>query len=312
MLRQWLSRLALGLSLLASACSRVSGEAPAVFVLGVDDRTSGTVEGLRVDTERAGRLLSQAFADQADFHPVSEPEPEAFRAELVISLCSERRSERDDEQGLQRTVQVELKLRRRVEGGVEELSATGQAFEVQDPSDFDRTEGFERVLGSAIDRAVSNVGVQLRSEHLSLDELLAKLGSPRPEERLYVLRTLRERRDPSLVPQVILALSDSDDAVVLEAIGVLVAQGDPLAVEPLIKLAFGRDVLFQLQIITAVGELGGPVARGYLFTLARGHGSSEVRERAAEALARLERRTGQKAAAETLAGTARPDGGGGR
>jgi hypothetical protein len=65
-------------------------------------------------------------------------------------------------------------------------------------------------------------------------------------------------------------------------------------VVPLIRMSQTRDPVFQLQLITAVAELGGPVARGYLFTLAAGHRSSEIRRRANEGLDRIQA-TGERA-----------------
>jgi HEAT repeat protein len=82
-------------------------------------------------------------------------------------------------------------------------------------------------------------------------------------------------------------LSDPDPDVVMEAVGVLVALREQKAALPLIRLARGRDQIFLLQIITALGEIQGPVARGFLFTVAAGHDSPEIRERAREALDRV-------------------------
>ena len=90
-----------------------------------------------------------------------------------------------------------------------------------------------------------------------------------------------------MVPRVIAMLNDPDPDVVMEAIGVLVAQKDERAVVPLIRMTQGRDRIFLLQIITAVGEIRGPTARGFLFTLAAGHTSPEIRKRAQETLDRL-------------------------
>jgi hypothetical protein len=52
-------------------------------------------------------------------------------------------------------------------------------------------------------------------------------------------------------------------------------------------MAQGRDKVFQFQIITALAEIQGPVAKGYLFTLASGHGQDDVKKRAREAFERI-------------------------
>jgi hypothetical protein len=76
----------------------------------------------------------------------------------------------------------------------------------------------------------------------------------------------------------------------MEAIGVLVAQREQRAAVPLIRMAQGRDKVFLFQIITALTEIQGPVAKGFLFTLAAGHDLPDVRKRAKEAFDQIVRR----------------------
>ncbi len=294
-------------------CSKsASGENP-VFILEVDDRASGVPDGVRFDSERSRGYLASSLTDSRSMGHVSELQPEAFRAVLVITLASERESDREGELGVYRAVQVELRLRRRVGEEYQRLSAQGEAFLVQDPDRIDRKEGFDLVLEMAIARAVGNIDLQFETRDLSPKGLVARLKSKKAEERLYVLRSLRDRRVPELVPEVIEMLSDPDDDVVLEAVGMLVAQQDRRAVLPLIRMSQTRDPVFQLQIITAVAELGGSVARGYLFTLAAGHGSVEIRKRAREGLERILRQESQETSGKTdpavaLPRSAEPDG----
>jgi HEAT repeat protein len=287
------------LAVVAVACSKVPSTAEhTVVVLGVDDRASGVPQGLRFDPQRSEKHLSQALSDSKSMQLVEERSADAYRAELEIALATERESDREGELGVYRAVQVELRLKRRVGDETQRMSALAEAFLVQEAGSADRNEGFDRVLELAVGKAVDLIDLQFEIRKMSPEQLKTRLISKRAKDRLYVLRSLRERELPELLPAIIACLRDSDDEVVLEAVGVLVAQKDLQAVVPLIRMSQTRDPVFQLQLITAVAELGGPVARGYLFTLAAGHGSSEIRRRANEGLDRIQA-AGERAGSES-------------
>ena len=277
------------------ACSKAPSTAEhTVVVLGVDDRASGIPQGVRFDPQRSVKHLNQALSDSKSLRLVEERSADAFRAELKIALATERESDREGELGVYRAVQVELRLKRRIGDESHRLSALAEAFLVQEAGSADRNEGFDRVLELAVSKAVDLIDLQFEILKMSPEQLKARLASKETKDRLYVLRNLRDRDLPELIPAIIACLRDSDDEVVLEAVGVLVAQKDLHAVVPLIRMSQTRDPVFQLQLITAMAELGGPVARGYLFTLAAGHSSSEIRRRANEGLDRI-RATGERA-----------------
>lgn len=273
-------------------CSRQEARpTETVVVFGLDDRVSGATRGVHFNQAEARKMLERAFERSKSLELVQEKTPESYRAELTIALASERESQHAEEDGVYRAVQVDLDLHRWLdEHERETLTARGKAFRVQDPDDQGRQEGFEQVLQEAIDNAVELVDLQLASHSMTTDELARLLESDRTEDRLYLLRTLRQRQEPDLVPQIIEMLRDPDPDVAIEAVGVLVAYREPRAVVPLIRMTRGRDQVFLLQIITALTEIGGPVARGYLFTLAAGHPVPAIRERASEGLEQLRRR----------------------
>jgi hypothetical protein len=56
------------------------------------------------------------------------------------------------------------------------------------------------------------------------------------------------------------------------------------AVPVLIDLARGRDMGFLQEIVFAVGEIGGPEAEAYLFTVAQGHDQPAIQAAARQAL----------------------------
>jgi hypothetical protein len=276
---------------LLCGCSRTSEPGrEKVVIFGLDDQVSGAPQGVRFDLKRARKMLSEALEGSQKLGLVSEDAPGVFRAELIIALASERESTRAEENGIYRAVQVDLTLSRWVDDESQKLYSQGQAFLVQDPDKVDRKEGFDRVLQQAVGRAVEMIDLQLESRHLPAERLTELLNSQNNEDRLYVLRALRERRVPEMMPRIIEMLSDPDPDVAMEAVGVLVAQKEQRAAVPLIRMAQGRDRVFLFQIITALAEIQGPVAKGFLFTLAAGHDSPEVRKRAREALGQIERR----------------------
>ncbi len=280
-----LGLLCLGFS---PGCSRKSEPSrEPVVVFGLDDQVSKATQGVNFDIERTRAMLRRELDDSRSLEVVGEDAPGVFRAELSIVLASERESTRTEESGVYRAVQVELDLSRWRNDESEKLSSQGQAFLVQDPDRVERKEGFEKVLKLAIAQAVEMIDLQIESRHLPGERLNELLSSQRAEDRLYVLRALRERRMPEMIPRVIDMLSDSDPDVAMEAVGVLVAQKERRAVVPLIRMAQGRDKIFLFQLITALAEIQGPVAKGYLFTLAAGHEMPDVRKRAREALERI-------------------------
>ncbi len=268
------------------ACSRHDKKPGApVVIFGIEDKASASSDGVAFDRKQVRHILEDAVESNPHLALVSGEDDGIYKAELTVILASERESTTPDEKGVYRAVQVELSLTRWEAGHVEQrLSALGKAFLVQDPDRQDRQRGFDKVCKNSVARAVELIGLQIEARGMSPGELRVILGSDDEEKRLYALRSLRERHEPSLLPKVIEMLDDRDADVALEAVGVLVEEKAKSAAVPLIRISKGRDRIFLLQIITALGEIGGPVARGFLFTVAAGHDSTEIRRRAAESL----------------------------
>jgi hypothetical protein len=253
-----------------------------VVILGVTNRSY-----FGFDNEQACRLLSLALDESQAFGVVDKKRPDVMRAQMRIVLASEETSESRDK-SLLRLVEVHLGLTKPCENGQRrKWSVYAQSEEVQ--AYDERLAGFERLLSQAVKRAVQLMELQVSSTALTPQQVLIDLQSDQQDVRLNVLRSLRKRRLPEVVPNLIALLKDSDQEIVRETIGVLVAQGDQKAVVPLIRANQSKDLREQLQTITAVAELGGPVARGYLFTLAAGHGVPEIRKRAQEGLESIQR-----------------------
>lgn len=121
--------------------------------------------------------------------------------------------------------------------------------------------------------------------------LLDGLNDPDSRVRDDAIVRLGERRDKLAVPRLCKLLDEeSRPELILRAIGSLVSIGDAAAVEPLIALSSRKDPHFVLQIIFAVGSIGGRTAEAFLVTMASGHPVEAVRQGAEQALAELSRR----------------------
>lgn len=122
-------------------------------------------------------------------------------------------------------------------------------------------------------------------------DIVGALGSSDPRVRRIAMRLAGERKIEAAVEPLCKILEEEDDeSTLLAAVGALIALGDARATPRLIELARNRPPRFVLQVVFAVGAIGGATARGYLVTLASGHPVEAVRRGAQDALAELERR----------------------
>jgi hypothetical protein len=137
---------------------------------------------------------------------------------------------------------------------------------------------------------------QLDARKKSDDDLVADLSSLDPRVRDYAIRALADRRSPAAVPHLLARLQDDDPAIVLRAVGALVAIGDRRAVEPLIELTRKRPPHIATQVLYALASLGGPTAEAYLFTLESGASDEDIRRAAADALSELRRKRDEASA----------------
>ncbi|MEM6733273.1 MAG: HEAT repeat domain-containing protein [Myxococcota bacterium] len=123
-------------------------------------------------------------------------------------------------------------------------------------------------------------------------DILASLQSSDLRVRAAAISLLGERKiGAGVEPLCDILANEENELLVLRAVGALIALGDPAAIDPLIELARNKDPRFVLQVVFAVGAIGGQTARGYLVTLASGHPVESVRRGAQDALEELERRS---------------------
>ncbi len=120
--------------------------------------------------------------------------------------------------------------------------------------------------------------------------LIAALGDADPRIRDFATIRLGDRKSrDAVLPLCERLQKEPRPELVLRAIGALVSIGDPRAVGPIIELSKSREPDFVLQIVYAVGAIGGRTAEAYLVTLASGHPVEAVRRGAEEALAEMKK-----------------------
>jgi hypothetical protein len=126
-------------------------------------------------------------------------------------------------------------------------------------------------------------------------DMISALASSDERLQLFAVQRLGDRKSKAAVEPLTRLLNENTrPELALRAIGALINIGDPRAAEPMIELAHNKDPQFVLQVVFALGALGGPTAEGYLVTLASGHPVEAVRRGAEDALAELARRAPKK------------------
>ncbi|MBN1961559.1 MAG: HEAT repeat domain-containing protein [Deltaproteobacteria bacterium] len=127
------------------------------------------------------------------------------------------------------------------------------------------------------------------------ETLIALLDDPDPRLRDFVIIRLGDRKSSQAVLPLCQHLnSEPKPELVLRTIGTLVTIGDQRAVEPLIELTAHRDPAFVMQLLYAIGSLGGHNAEAFLITVASGHPIEALRQSAEQALKEMKRPSSNK------------------
>lgn len=99
----------------------------------------------------------------------------------------------------------------------------------------------------------------------------------------HAIVLLGRRVEKGAVMDIVRHLQTNNRFVVMAAIGALTKLKDRRASAPLIKASRGRSIAFQAQILSALGEIGGPQALSHLYTLSTAHPNRTIRLTAKEA-----------------------------
>ncbi|NBD12087.1 MULTISPECIES: HEAT repeat domain-containing protein [Corallococcus] len=232
-------------------------------------------------------LLSDALATSGRFELLGDEVPKKARPwRLTLDVPFTREVLKDGNPHSFAEVGANLSLERF--GG-----NTPQRYEVvglgEAPVAEDSVEGRQAAMRAALENVLRQVTesavLQLSALDRTDDALVADLRAADSRIREFALRTLAERKHPAAAPLLIDRLKDTSDAdQVRRTIGALAEMKAKSAVPALIDLARGRDSGFLQEIVFAVGEIGGPEAEAYLYTVAQGHDTPSVQAAAQQAL----------------------------
>lgn len=232
-------------------------------------------------------LLSDALATSGRFELLGDEVPKKARPwRLTLDVPFTREVLKDGNPHSFAEVGANLSLERF--GG-----NTPQRYEVvglgEAPVAEDSVEGRQAAMRAALENVLRQVTesavLQLAALDRTDDALVADLRASDSRIREFALRTLAERKHPAAAPLLIDRLKDTSDAdQVRRTIGALAEMKAKSAVPALIDLARGRDSGFLQEIVFAVGEIGGPEAEAYLYTVAQGHDTPSVQAAAQQAL----------------------------
>ncbi|HEX5745642.1 MAG TPA: HEAT repeat domain-containing protein [Archangium sp.] len=148
-----------------------------------------------------------------------------------------------------------------------------------------RREALREALRRALSQVTQAAALQLAAVDRPDAALLQDLRSQDDRIRQFALRVLADRRNPAAAPLLISQLQEEDDPqTVRQAIGALAEMKARDAVPALIDLVKDREIGFVQEVVFAIGEIGGPEAEAYLFTVAQGHDQPDVQAAAQQAL----------------------------
>jgi HEAT repeats len=273
----------------------------------VSDSTLSNNGALEISPEELKQHLVTALDSVGRYRPLP-PEQEARKDApssylAKVELTFTRESDEPPSGGAPlRRAEVALSLTlspSHTDGEENQLRAVSSASRLFDPAadkpSTDKNENprlvaFRAALDQALQRAAFDLLLQADAAGKTEPQLVADLASPDAGVRDSAVRQLSERKSPAAVPALIERLKDPDREVVLRTLGALQEIRDPRAVRPLIDLTDRQDPAFVAQVIYVIGDLGGPEAEAFLFTLQNGSPDPQVRVAAAEASQTLRRK----------------------
>jgi hypothetical protein len=242
---------------------------------------------LGLSPEGVGAMLTDALKTTGRFEAQKEGAPREerpWRMTLDVSFTREVLKDGDPRSFAEVGANLEME---RFGGDLPqhyEVVGLGEAPVLED-SPAGRQAAMREALRSMLRQVADSAALQLSALERNDEALVQDLKASDSRVREIALRTLAERQHPAAAPLLIERLKEATDAAtVRKTMGTLVEMKARVAVPALIDLARGRDVGFVQEIVFAVGEIGGPEAEAYLYTVAQGHDAPAVQAAAQQAL----------------------------
>ncbi|MEO1172423.1 MAG: HEAT repeat domain-containing protein, partial [Myxococcota bacterium] len=202
---------------------------------------------------------------------------EKLRADIYAQLEGDDLTRlTEDARSATHLVRVEVIPHLQVEGKIEESGVRVQLRPVKDGTVIESLGYGNRIKDNwaleAFQDAWSIVTTRRMLQVARESDVIAALDSSDVRVRAAAIGLIGDRKLASGAAPLITMLSEEEnELLVLRAVGALIALGDESAIDPLIALAKNKSPAFVLQVVFAVGAIGGRTAEGYLVTLAGGH-----------------------------------------
>ena len=301
-MRPRLARCVAALGLALCGCHKKPPPPLAVETISVDADSLAAAPELGLGPEQMRKRVFAAMSRTGAVMLGAKEKPPAgipvfrLRAEVESARLEDVPFE-DGGVGQEARVDVVLELSRHTADGTEKIGGEGLGHEHAPPApDIDgQAESFKRAFTESLDSAATRLTLATLASREAVPQLHTDLGSPDAGVREAAADMLVDKKDLSAIPVLVAELDSPDENVKMKAIGELVELRAKQAVPKLIDLAqtrdprFGEDPHFQMQIIYALGSIGGDEAEAYLYTIASGHPDEMVRNAAREASAELKR-----------------------
>jgi HEAT repeat protein len=298
------------LALALAGCTRHPAAPLAISKLTIAEESVAAAPALGLGAEKMREAVESALKAQGvvllkpEQQPPSGTQVYKVRAEIGGARLEDIPF---DDGGVGQEAQVELVLEatRSTADGSLKISGGGTGHVAAPPApDVDgQAAAFKRAFGQGLELAAARLARSAVASERPVEALRADLESPDGGVREAAADVLVDRHDLAAIPVLVAELDSADDSVKMKAIGELVELKAKESVPKLIDLAqtrdprLGTDPRFQMQIIYALGSIGGSEAEAYLYTIASGHPDEVVRNAAREASAELQRGHASKPAA---------------
>lgn len=142
-------------------------------------------------------------------------------------------------------------------------------------------------LDDALGRAVRQASALITLEDASESTLVGKLKDSDPAVSDAAVRLLVGHQNKAALPVLLERLKSEDLDTLRGVISLLVELRAPQSVNPLVEAANQRGVVFEREVVFAVGAIGGDDAEAYLDLVATGHDDPLLKASAAQALLEL-------------------------
>jgi HEAT repeat protein len=129
-----------------------------------------------------------------------------------------------------------------------------------------------------------------KMQPLTNSALLARLKQGNETEQRHAALLLGQRGERNAIPSLLALLKGDENPRIKAVIGSLVRLKAKEAVIPMIRLAPRASSVFLQQLVSALAELGGLHAEGFLDLISVAHQNQEIRQTAKEAFLELRQR----------------------